>query len=335
MVRAQTVGVLGAGAWGTALAIQLVRNGHRALLWGRSREAIEAMVARGVNERYLPGIEFPARLQPHWDLDHILAQTSSLLLAVPSAAFRETLRELAARNPKVQRLLWATKGLETRSGKLLHEVADEELGTDVARGLISGPSFAAEVACGLPTAVTAAASDIDLARQMASWLHGETFRVYTSVDVVGVELGGALKNVLAIAAGISDGLGFGANARAALITRGLIEIMRLSERAGAQRETLMGLSGLGDLVLTCTDDQSRNRRFGLALGHGLPLNAAAAEVAQTVEGVATAGAVIQVASYHQVEMPICEQVYRVLFEGLDPRAAVTELLNRERKMETL
>lgn len=332
---AQTIAVLGAGAWGTALAMQLARNGHRTLLWGRNREAIELMRAGRRNERYLPDVSFPERLEPQWSLTEVLAQTSTLLLAVPSIAFRQTLGVIAGEASAEFRLLWATKGLEICSGKLMHAVADEALYANVARGLLSGPSFAAEVARGLPTAVTIASSDKDFAREAASWLHGEAFRVYVSVDVVGVELGGALKNVLAIAAGISDGLGFGSNARAALVTRGLSEMMRLAEAAGSQRETLMGLSGLGDLVLTCTDDQSRNRRLGLALGCGLGLDVAMQEVGHTVEGVATADAVRKMASALQVEMPICAQVARVLFEGLDPRVAVIELLNRERKMEVL
>ncbi|HEX2239389.1 MAG TPA: NAD(P)H-dependent glycerol-3-phosphate dehydrogenase [Gammaproteobacteria bacterium] len=333
--HAQTIAVLGAGAWGTALAMQLARNGRRALLWGRRRKWLEDMVLRRRNDHYLPAVTFPERLEPQWDLNAVLAQTSMLVLAVPSQAFRPILREVAVNAHEELCLLWATKGLETSSGKLLHQVVDEELGAGTARGLLSGPSFAAEVARGLPTAVTIAAHDISFARQAASWFHGDTFRVYTSLDVVGVELGGALKNVLAIAAGISDGLGFGANARAALVTRGLYEIMRLSECAGAQRETLMGLSGLGDLVLTCTDDQSRNRRLGLALGRGRSVKAAVREAGQTVEGIATASVVVQVARDHQAEMPICEQVYRVLFEGLDPSAAVNELLHRERKMEAI
>jgi glycerol-3-phosphate dehydrogenase (NAD(P)+) len=333
--RAQTIAVLGAGAWGTALAMQLARNGHHALLWGRNRKAVEAMTKSRCNDRYLPGIYFPERLEPHWNLNAVLTQTSMLLLAVPSSTFRQVLRHVAARARDNLRLLWATKGLETRSGKLLHSLVDDELAARTSAGLISGPSFAAEVARGLPTAVTVAACDIEFAREAAAWLHSDTFRVYTSNDVVGVELGGALKNVLAIAAGISDGLGFGSNARAALITRGLGEIMRLSECAGAQRETLMGLSGLGDLVLTCTDDQSRNRQLGLALGRGQLLDVAVSDVGQTVEGVATASVVLRVARSHQVEMPICEQVYRVLFERLDPSAAVAELLHRERKMENL
>jgi glycerol-3-phosphate dehydrogenase (NAD(P)+) len=315
--------------------MQLARNSCRVLLWGRRREALELMSAQGRNSAYLPGASFPPGLEPHWDLDAALAQASASVLAVPSAAFRSTLRRIAKGVQPHTGLLWACKGLETQSGKLLHEVASEELGAHLPKGLISGPSFAAEVARGSPTAVTVAASNIEFAREAAAWFHGDAFRVYISADIVGVQLGGALKNVMAVAAGISDGLGFGANARAALITRGLSEIMRLSEHAGAQRETLMGLSGLGDLVLTCTDDQSRNRRLGLALGRGSSIEKATQEAGQTVEGIVTAGVIRQVARIHQVEMPICEQVYQVLFEGRDPRAAVTELLSREQKMERL
>jgi len=329
----QTIAVLGAGAWGTALAIQLARNGHRVLLWGRRREHVASMVAHCRNVHYLPEVSFPAHLEPGWELAAALAPASMVLLAVPSSAFRQTLRDIAAHQPHGGRLLWATKGLETRSGKLLHAVASEELDASWRTGLVSGPSFAAEVARGLPTAVTVAAEDNEFARQAATLLHNDTFRVYTSTDVVGVELGGALKNVLAIAAGISDGLGSGSNARAALITRGLSEMLRLSERSGARRDTLVGLSGLGDLLLTSTDDQSRNRRLGLALGRGKALEAALKEVDRTVEGVATASVIMQLAHALHVEMPICEQVARVLFEGLDPRAAVMELMSRERKME--
>jgi len=329
----QTIAVLGAGAWGTALAMQLARNRHHTLLWGRAREAIEVMRERRCNDHYLPGIVYPDEIEPIADLNAVLERAPSVVLAVPSSDFRRLLRAITDRFCGELRLLWATKGIETHTGKLLHVVADEELGKGTCKGLVSGPSFAAEVARGLPTAVTVASSNIAFAREAAAWLHGEAFRVYTSTDLVGVELGGAVKNVLAIAAGISDGLGFGSNARAALITRGLREIMRLCERAGALRETLMGLSGLGDLVLTCTDDQSRNRRLGLALGRGRSLDEAMREIGQTVEGIATAGAIMQVARDHAVEMPICEQVSRVLFDGLDRRAAVTELLSRERKME--
>ncbi|MBA2490177.1 MAG: NAD(P)H-dependent glycerol-3-phosphate dehydrogenase [Gammaproteobacteria bacterium] len=329
----QTIAVVGAGAWGTALAIQLARNGHRVLLWGRRRERIEALIAHRCNAHYLPNVTLPKELKPCWELAAALAPASMVLLAVPSAAFRQTLRDIAAHSPGAGRLLWATKGLETRSGKLLHEVVGEELSVGWRTGLVSGPSFAAEVARGLPTAVTVAAEDNEFARQAAALLHNDTFRVYTSTDVVGVELGGSLKNVLAIAAGISDGLGFGSNARAALVTRGLTEMLRLSERSGAQRDTLIGLSGLGDLLLTSTDDQSRNRRLGLALGRGKAPEAALKEVDRTVEGFATASVIMQLARALNVEMPICEQVARVLFERLGPRAAVMELMSRERKME--
>lgn len=335
MRQLDAVAVLGAGSWGTALAMLLARNGHRVMLWGRDREAIEAMAAKRCNARYLPGVLFPDGLEPAADLGAVLEQSMLVLLAVPSAAFAEILRAIAPRLMPQSRLLWASKGLETSTGRLLHQVADEIIGAEVPKAVISGPSFAREVAAGLPTAVTVASNNNSFARQAAKALHSEAFRAYTSDDVAGVELGGALKNVLAIAAGISDGLNLGANARVALITRGLKEIMRLGGKIGARRETLMGLSGIGDLVLTCTDDQSRNRRLGLALGRGAGLDAALREIGQTVEGVQTARLALRMARGFEVEMPICEQVCHVLNEGKTPRAAVSALLGRELKPESV
>ncbi|RMG55777.1 MAG: NAD(P)-dependent glycerol-3-phosphate dehydrogenase [Gammaproteobacteria bacterium] len=334
MSGGETIGVIGAGAWGTALAMQLARNGHSVLLWGREREELEAMRQQRENPRYLPGIPFPEGLEAEPELERLLARTRQLLVAVPSEGFRDTLTRLApAMNTDAARLLWATKGLETGSGRLLHEVAEEILPGGVPTAVVSGPSFAAEVARGLPTAVTVASRDADFRRQAAGWLHGDTFRCYLSDDVIGVEVGGALKNVLAIATGISDGLGFGANARAALITRGLAEIMRLGIRLGARSETLMGLSGMGDLVLTCTDDQSRNRRLGMALGRGATLEEALREVNATVEGMVTARVVSQVARQQGVEMPICQQVDAILHHGKVPSIAVSELLGRDLREE--
>ncbi len=335
MAAADTIGVIGAGAWGTALAMQLARNGRPVLLWGRERDELEAMRRRRENPRYLPGIPFPDGLEAEPELERLLEQTHRLLVAVPSEGFRDTLKRLA---PSLEgdgagRLLWATKGLETGTGRLLHEVADEVLPAGVPRGLVSGPSFAAEVARGLPTAVTVASRNDAFRAEAAAWLHGDTFRCYLSDDVIGVELGGALKNVLAIAAGISDGLGFGANARAALITRGLAEIMRLGARLGARAETLMGLSGMGDLVLTCTDDQSRNRRLGMALGRGAALEAAVAEVGATVEGMVAAPVVRRLAERHGVEMPICREVAEIIERGKSPQQAVSELLARDLREE--
>lgn len=332
-VSAKTVGVLGAGSWGTALAILMARNGLQVQLWGRDPEKMARMARERRNAKYLPDAELPPGLEPTADLDRLLAQTQDLLLAVPSEAFHATLRDLKPRLGRQARLIWATKGLDAATGRFLHELVVEEFGPDLPHAVVSGPSFAKEVARGLPTAVVVGCRHPEFARDVVGWLHSETFRVYSSEDIIGVELGGAVKNVLAIAAGISDGLGYGANARAALITRGLAEIMRLGERAGARRETLMGLSGLGDLVLTCTDDQSRNRRLGLALGHGTPFAEAMTEIGQAVEGAKTARVVMRKADALHVEMPICQQVHRVLYEDHPPKGAVADLLGRDLKPE--
>ncbi len=327
--------VLGAGSWGTALAILLARNGHPTRLWGNEPAEIARLQAERSNTQYLPGIPFPDPLTAHAELASALDGCRDILLAVPSHAFRAVLVQLNPLLDRSSRIAWATKGLESGSARLLHEVAEEVLGCDYPLAVVSGPTFAAEVAAGLPTAVTVASRHPKFATDLAHCLHGDSFRAYTSDDVVGVELGGAVKNVLAIAAGISDGLGFGANSRAAIITRGLAEIMRLGEALGGQRETFMGLAGVGDLVLTCTDDQSRNRRLGLALGHGQTLEAALIAIRQEVEGVKTAREVVQRAQSLDVDMPIVEQVYRVLHEQLPPRDAVQALLGRELKPETI
>jgi glycerol-3-phosphate dehydrogenase (NAD(P)+) len=332
-MTAPTIAVLGAGSWGTALAILLARNGTPTLLWARDGEQAAAMNAGRCNPRYLPDITFPAALGATADLEQALAAADDVLLAVPSHSFRATLQAIAPYMTQTTRLAWATKGLEQGSRKLLHQVAAEELGQELAPAVISGPTFAREVAAGLPTAVTVASRDAAVARFFAGRLHDTTFRAYTSDDVTGVELGGAIKNVLAIAAGIADGMGMGANTRAALITRGLAEMMRLGVALGGQPETFMGLAGLGDLVLTCTDDQSRNRRLGLALGRGTALEQARQDIRQVVEGVQTAAEVWALASEHGVDMPITEQVWRVLHQQLPVPAAVEALLAREQKEE--
>ncbi|MGM0593027.1 MAG: NAD(P)H-dependent glycerol-3-phosphate dehydrogenase [Pseudomonadota bacterium] len=326
--------VLGAGSWGTALAIQLARNGNETLLWGRNREEMAKMAAERRNSRYLPDTLLPEQLTPIADLEPALERVRDILLVVPSHAFRHTLERIAPQLEADARLAWATKGLEPGSRKLLHQVTDEVLGHSHPSAVISGPTFAKEVARGLPTAVTVASADEATADHFAARLHGGTFRAYTASDMVGVELGGACKNVLAIAAGIADGLGYGANTRAALITRGLAELMRLGVPLGGQPETFMGLAGLGDLVLTSTDDQSRNRRIGLALGRGQPLEQAIAEIGQAVEGVKSAPEIFALAQELGVEMPITEQVYRVLYQDKSARDAVTALLHREQKAET-
>jgi glycerol-3-phosphate dehydrogenase (NAD(P)+) len=329
------VAVLGAGSWGTALAMLLARNGSRVPLWDRDGDNIAAMQRQGTNERYLPGIELPAGIEPVSDLDAALAGADYILIAVPSGGFRSVLRRVAATVGSALKLIWATKGLEPASGKLLHQVVDEELPEHRETAVISGPSFAKEVARGLPTAVTVASRNDAYARTVMRLFHCPQFRTYTCDDVIGVELGGSVKNVLAIAAGISDGLGYGANARAALITRGLAEVMRLGIRLGGQRETFMGLAGVGDLVLTCTDDQSRNRRLGLALGRGTALDRAVADIGQAIEGLHTAREVAAIAKRLDVEMPIVEHVNAVLYDGMAANAAVDALLAREPKAETL
>lgn len=324
--------VLGAGSWGTALAIALARRGHDVRLWSRTAAAAEAMNALRVNARFLPDMVLPPSLTATADLAGALQGAHGVLVAVPSSAFRHMLRQLRPLLAQPE-IAWATKGLEEEHGTLLHQVAAAELGPDVACVALSGPSFSAEVALGLPTALVVASPDAAAAEAWVGRLHGGVLRAYRSDDLVGVQVGGAVKNVLAIAAGIADGLGFGANARAALITRGLAEIRRLGLQLGAHPETFLGLSGVGDLVLTCTDNQSRNRRVGLALAEGKTAAEAVASLGQVAEGVVTARAVRQLAQRLGVNMPICGEVYRVLYEQRDVRQAVQDLLAREPSAE--
>ena len=330
----QRIAVLGAGAWGSALAIHLTRNGHAVRLWGRDPDAMRAMQRARRNARYLPETEFPVGLDVCTGIQQALERADLILLVIPSAGFRTFLRELRPLlAPYAIRIAWASKGLESGTAKRLDQVFVEELPNYPAPAIISGPTFAREVAVGLPTAVTVASHDCAFAEQVATLLHGPNFRAYRVDDVVGVELGGAVKNVLAIAAGIADGLHFGANARAALVTRGLAEIMRLAEAQGARRETLMGLAGLGDLVLTCTDNQSRNRRFGLLLAEGKRVDEALTQIGQAVEGLPSAREAWTLACRHGIDMPITHAVYQVAFEGLAPRLAVAQLLQRHARPE--
>lgn len=327
--------VLGAGSWGTALAIQFARTGRSTTLWGRDRAHLDELTRERRNRRYLPDAEFPASLSVEPDLGKALSSSRDVLIAVPSHALRGMLQDIAAqRRSGDMRLAWATKGFELSTGLLPHQVAEQVLGEKLPSAVISGPTFAREVGAGLPTAMTIAADDQTFARELAQNISGLNFRAYTSTDVIGVEIGGAIKNVMAIGAGISDGLGFGANTRIALITRGLVEMTRLGVALGAQRETFMGLAGLGDLVLTCTDNQSRNRRFGLALAAGESVSGAQKSIGQVVEGVLAARAVREVAKQANVEMPICEQLYRVVHEGVPPKEAVKELMSRALKPES-
>lgn len=285
------------------------------------------------NDKYLPGIKFPERLTVIADLRDAIHQANDILVVVPSHAFREIISTIKPWLTGHHRLAWGTKGLEQGTRKLLHQIVREELGITIPIAAVSGPTFAKEVANNLPGAITVASKDNPFAIDLANALHSDNFLTYTSDDVIGVEIGGASKNVMAIAAGIADGMGFGTNTRAALITRGLNEIMRLGVALGGQRETFMGLSGLGDLVLTCSDDQSRNRRFGLALGQGKDPEQARREIGQVVEGIGTAKTLYYLAQDMQVDMPITEQVYKVLYENIPPKEAVHTLLNRAPKSE--
>jgi glycerol-3-phosphate dehydrogenase (NAD(P)+) len=333
VVSSAPISVLGAGSWGTALAIQLARAGVRTLLWGRCHEHAQLLARERRNARYLPEAEFPPGLQIEADFTTAVGIDGDLLVAVPSHSLRTLLEQIAAQRPRGLRLAWATKGFELTTGLLPHQVAEQVFGADVPTAVISGPTFAREVGAGLPTAMTIAARDQAFAADLAQRISDANFRAYTSDDMVGVEIGGAIKNVLAIGAGISDGLGFGVNTRIALITRGLVEMTRLGVKLGARRETFMGLAGLGDLVLTCTDNQSRNRRFGLALASGQSIEAAQQAIGQVVEGVLAAKAVLEVARRSGVEMPICQQLYRVVHDGVAPRDAVKELMSRALKPE--
>ncbi|MEX0387127.1 NAD(P)H-dependent glycerol-3-phosphate dehydrogenase [Spiribacter onubensis] len=320
--------VLGAGSWGTALALVLARNGHDVRLWGHDPEAVRSMGVTGHNPRYLTDIPLAAAIQPRIDLASALEGIDALLIAVPSHAFAETLRQLPGQLPAGIPVLWATKGLDAASGGLLHELAGQALpGHPLA--VLSGPTFAREVARGLPTAVVLAGHDRAIVQALGHDFHDERFRVYISDDLVGVELGGAVKNVLAIATGIADGLGFGANARAGLITRGLAEVRRLGASLGAEDRTLTGLAGMGDLILTCTDDQSRNRRMGLALGRGESIAAAAETIGEVVEGVRTAGEVGALARRLMVELPICQAVEAIVLGRENPMAAAKNLMERQ------
>ena len=331
--RAVPMTVIGAGSWGTALAIQLAREGHPTELWGRDGAQLDAMRDARRNRRYLPDAEFPAALRVTNDLRQALENARDALIAVPSNAFRETLQTIEPCLGRDTRIAWATKGFEIATGLLPHQIARQVMPSRPA-AVLSGPTFAREVGAGLPTAMTVASQDEHFAKELALCLSGPSFRAYTQSDILGVEVGGAVKNVIAIGSGIADGMGFGANTRVALITRGLAEMMRLGVKLGALRETFMGLAGLGDLVLTCTDDQSRNRRFGIALGHGRSLNEAESAIHQVVEGLPAARAVYSVAQRLAVDMPICQEIYRVMHEGKPVRAAVQALMGREVRSET-
>ncbi len=328
-----SISVLGAGSWGTALAILAARNGSKTMLWGHNPQHIATLLREGENRRYLPDAKFPSNLSVTDNLEECIAFSPVVLLSPPSHAFKSILRQIEPWLNSSAKIAWATKGFDSENGALLSEVVKNVLGSDIPTAVLSGPTFAKEVTAGLPTAVTIASSSASFATSLATIFHNQRFRTYTSADIIGVQVGGATKNALAIAAGIADGLGFGANTRAALITRGLTEITRLGIKLGGQPDTFMGLAGLGDLILTCTDNQSRNRRFGLALGQGFSQAVALAEINQSVEGIAAAREAYLLSQKHQVEMPIIEQIYNVLFNQLNPKQAVQNLLSRDLKPE--
>ncbi|ARW84146.1 NAD(P)H-dependent glycerol-3-phosphate dehydrogenase [Aeromonas salmonicida] len=328
------ISVLGAGSYGSALAISLARNGHPTLLWGHDTAHVAELEHDRCNKAFLPDVPFPADLQLTADLQRAVQAAPVLLLVVPSHVFGQVLSQVKPFLRPDTRIAWATKGLEPDSGRLLQDVARDVLGETIPLAVISGPTFAKELAAGLPTAISVASTHDDFADELSHLLHcGRSFRVYTNPDFVGLQLGGAVKNVIAIGAGLSDGLGFGANARTALITRGLVEMQRLGAALGADAKTFMGMAGLGDLVLTCTDNQSRNRRFGLALGAGKAVETAMAEIGQVVEGYRNTKEVHLLAARCGVEMPICEQIFQVLYQGKNPKEAAIALLSRDKRDE--
>ena len=326
------VAVLGAGSWGTALAMQLVRNGVPTTLWGRTPQAVIDMAATRCNVRYLPDVQLPDGLQLSAMLEPIVRDAGTVLIAVPSHAFGALLDSIAPWLAEDVGVAWATKGFDPASGRFLHQLVAERLPAHAA-AVVTGPSFAHEVALGLPTALTVHSADDQFAQLVADRLHSPRFRAYTGNDVLGAELGGAMKNVLAVATGVADGMNSGFNARAGLITRGMAEMLRLGAALGSRPETLMGLAGLGDLVLTCTGDLSRNRRLGLALGRGVGLRQAIAEIGQVVESVQTVDTVMRHAREHDVELPITALVQRVLHEEMSPTEAMQALITREQKAE--
>lgn len=325
--------VLGAGSWGCALAIHLARHGQPIRLWDIDRDHLAAMAKNRVNEKFLPDIELPESIQINDDLASTLADVHEVLIVAPSHAFRDLIKQIAAFLSPGARLIWGTKGLDMNQGTLLDQVVKEELGESVQTAVISGPSFASEVAKGLPTAVTLASHHHAFAIEMGKRFSKGNFRVYLTDDMAGVQVCGAVKNVLAVAAGISDGLDLGANARCAMITRGLAEMARLGMALGARQETFMGLAGVGDVILTCTDNQSRNRRLGIAIGQGFSLKKAEEKIGQVVESVYNISGVYQLSLKLKVDMPITHQVYQVLHNGLAPKLAVQQLLARPIKEE--
>lgn len=318
--------ILGAGSWGTALALYLARRGQQVLLWSYEIPEVAAMLAERTNNRYLPGFDFPETIQPTANLAEAVKDAEDILIAVPSIGFRETLIMMKPLISPTARIICATKGLDDETGHLLNDVVAEILGAERLFAVLSGPSFAREVAAGLPTAVVVASSNTAFADDLVKHFNSPIFRTYACNDVQGVEVGGVVKNVIAIATGMTDGMEYGANTRCALITQGLEEITRLGVALGAKPETFAGLSGMGDLILTCTDNQSRNRRLGLALGKGQKVDEAEKQIGQVVEGKRNAELVATLAERHQVKMPVCRMVWQVLQGAMSAKEGMMQLL---------
>jgi len=332
-IQSNPIAVLGAGSFGTALAVLLAKNGNQTRLWARDSKQIAAMKETGINQRYLPDIALPESLQLFESFEKTIENVRDILIVTPSHAFQQSLSLINQYKTTDVRIIWACKGLEPETAHFLHHQVSDLFGDDNPKAVLSGPTFAKELAIGSPTAITLAADDSQFAADMTKRLVNDTFRVYLSSDLPGVQFGGAIKNIIAIGAGMADGLGFGANARTALITRGLAEMMRLGIPLGGKMETFTGMAGLGDLVLTCTDNQSRNRRYGLALGQGASLQQAAEDIGQVVEGVRNTKEVNRLAKAHKIDMPICQSIYDILYNNQDPRAAAKDLLTRAMKVE--
>lgn len=329
-MKATSIAILGAGSWGTAIAVHLAYYGNRVMLWGHNSQHIIEMQAFRQNQRYLPTVSFPDLLYPSASLTHCVQAASMVIIAVPSHAFADVLNQI---DKPMNGLAWLTKGLDPKTNYLLSELVTQRWGKSYPIAVISGPSFAKEVARLMPTALTLASHDLLFQQTLQRLLHQQNLRVYLSRDIIGVQLCGAVKNVLAIACGISDGLGFGANAKAALITRGLAEMSRLGISLGAYQETFNGLAGVGDLVLTCTDNQSRNRRFGLQLGQGISSAEAESKIGQIVEGKYNAIQVCSLAKQQNVDMPICTQINALLKGEVLPLQAVNNLMSRSARSE--
>jgi glycerol-3-phosphate dehydrogenase (NAD(P)+) len=329
-MKKQTVAILGAGSWGTAVALHLAQVGHHVLLWSHDPQQVTQMSKEGLNSAYLPDSPFPSNIKPNADLHYCLQEADDVIIAIPSHGFADLIQRI---NPKPKGLTWLTKGVDPKSNCLLSEIVAQSFGEDFPVAVLSGPSFAKEVAQFLPTAVTLAGNNMSYQKHIQELFHYDNLRVYLCDDLIGVQLCGAVKNILAIACGISDGMGFGANSKAALITRGLAEMRRLGISLGAKQDTFLGLAGVGDLVLTCTDDQSRNRRFGQLLGRGTPIDEAEKKIGQVVEGRYNAAQVCTLARNKGIEMPICEQINALLNGKIRAHEAVVNLMSRPAKEE--